>query len=100
MTWCYTLRRGLLRTRQTAGACNRSKHPRGIRKITMGGYRFMAMSIAATTCLRRTLAALVALALTTPFAAAEGPSKGVDFIRVGNDQMHQLEVFKVVPYGF
>jgi cobalt-zinc-cadmium efflux system membrane fusion protein len=58
------------------------------------------MSIAATTCLRRALAVLVALALTTSFAPAEGPLKGVDFIRVGNDQLHQLEVVKVVPYGF
>src|SRR3954465_11275772 len=60
----------------------------------------MAMSIAATSCLRRPVAALLALALTTSFAAAEGPLKGVDFIRVGNDQVHQLEVVKVVPYGF
>jgi cobalt-zinc-cadmium efflux system membrane fusion protein len=60
----------------------------------------MAMSIAAATCLRRPLAVLSALALTTSLAAAEGPVKGADFIRVVGDQMHQLEVVKVVPYGF
>ncbi|MEA2894564.1 MAG: rane fusion protein heavy metal efflux system, partial [Bradyrhizobium sp.] len=60
----------------------------------------MAMSIAATTCLRRPVAVLLALALTTSVAAAEGPVKGADFIRVVGDQMHQLEVVKVAPYGF
>ena len=60
----------------------------------------MAMSSAAATCLRRPLAVLFALALTTSSAAAEGPVKGADFIRVVGDQMHQLEVVKVVPYGF
>jgi cobalt-zinc-cadmium efflux system membrane fusion protein len=60
----------------------------------------MAMSIAATRYLRRPVAALFALALTTSFAAAEGPAKGADFIRVVGDQMHQLEVVKVAPYGF
>src|SRR6185369_2302029 len=60
----------------------------------------MAMSIAATMCLRRPAAVLLALALTTSVAAAEGPVKGADFIRVVGDQMHQLEVVKVAPYGF
>jgi len=60
----------------------------------------MVMSVAATTCLRRPVAVLFALALTTSFAAAEGPVKGADFIRVVGDQMHQLEVAKVAPYGF
>src|SRR4030088_3480172 len=60
----------------------------------------MAMSIAATTCLRRPEAGLFALTLTTSFAAAEGPVKGADFIRVVGDQMHQLEVVKVEPYAF
>ena len=60
----------------------------------------MAMSIAATICLRRPVAVLFALALSTSFAAAEGPVKGADFIRVVGDQMHQLEVVKVAPYGF
>ena len=60
----------------------------------------MAMSIAATTCLRCPVAALFALALTTSLAADQGPVKGADFIRVVGDQMHQLEVVKVAPYGF
>jgi cobalt-zinc-cadmium efflux system membrane fusion protein len=60
----------------------------------------MAMSIAAATCLRRPAAVLLALALTTSFAAAEGPVKGPDFLRVTADQMHQLDVVKVTPYGF
>src|SRR4051794_24542057 len=60
----------------------------------------MAMSIAAATGLRRPLAVLLALALTTSVAAAEGPLKGPDFVRVVGDQMHQLEVVKVVPYEF
>ena len=60
----------------------------------------MAMSIAATTCLRRPLAVLLALALTTSLAAAEGTAKGADFVRVVADQLHQLEVVKVEPYAF
>src|ERR1044072_2617444 len=61
----------------------------------------MGTTIAATTCLRRQVAVLFALALTTScVAAAEGPVKGADFIRVVGDQMHQLEVGKVAPYGF
>src|ERR1043165_1065768 len=61
----------------------------------------MATTIPATTCLRRPVAVLFALAVTTSFgAAAEGPVKGADFIRVIGDQMHQLEVVKVAPYGF
>jgi cobalt-zinc-cadmium efflux system membrane fusion protein len=50
--------------------------------------------------LRRPVAVLFALALTTSSGAAEGPVKGADFIRVVGDQMHQLEVVKVAPYGF
>src|SRR3979490_2389343 len=68
--------------------------------ILWEGYRFMAMSIAATACLRRPVAVLFALALTTSFGAAEGPLKGGDFIRVVGDQLHQLEVVEVAPYGF
>src|SRR4051812_29272398 len=60
----------------------------------------MTMSIVATTCLRGPVAVLFALALSTSFAAAEGPAKGADFIRVVGDQMHQLEVVKVASYGF
>ena len=40
------------------------------------------------------------MALTASFAAAEGTTKGTDFVRVVADQMHQLEVVKVVPYAF
>lgn len=60
----------------------------------------MALSIAAATCLHRPIAVLFAMALTTSFAAAEGPIKGADFIRVVADQMHQLEVVKVKSHAF
>ena len=61
----------------------------------------MVASIVAATYLRPPVAVLFALALTTSLAAAaEGPAKGADFIRVVGDQMHQLEVVKVAPYGF
>jgi cobalt-zinc-cadmium efflux system membrane fusion protein len=60
----------------------------------------MVFSIPAATCLGRPMAVLSALALTTSFAAAEGPVKGRDFLRVVGDQMHQLEVVKVTPYAF
>ena len=60
----------------------------------------MALSLAATTYLHRPVAVLFAMALTTSFAAAEGTMKGADFVRVVADQMHQLEVVKVVPYAF
>ncbi len=62
----------------------------------------MAMSLAAT-CLHRPavlFAMSMALALTASFAAAEGTMKGPDFVRVVADQMHQLEVVKVVPHAF
>ncbi len=59
----------------------------------------MALSLA-TTHLYRPVAVLFAIALTTSFAAAEGTMKGPDFVRVVADQMHQLEVVKVVPYAF
>jgi cobalt-zinc-cadmium efflux system membrane fusion protein len=65
-----------------------------------GGLGFMARSIAATTYLRLPTAILVAMALMTPFAAAEDATKGADFVRVVADQMHQLEVVKVRPYAF
>ena len=64
----------------------------------------MALSLAATTYLHRPVAVLFAmvpaLALTASLAAAEGTTKGPDFVRVVADQMHQLEVVKVVPYAF
>lgn len=60
----------------------------------------MAFSIAATSSFRRLTAMLFAAALTTSFAAAEGPMKGPDFVRVVPDQMHQLEVVKVESRTF
>ncbi|MES2198458.1 MAG: efflux RND transporter periplasmic adaptor subunit [Pseudomonadota bacterium] len=60
----------------------------------------MALSLAATTYLHRPVAALLAMVLTASFAAAEGTMKGADFVRVVADQMHQLEVVKVVPHAF
>jgi cobalt-zinc-cadmium efflux system membrane fusion protein len=59
----------------------------------------MALSLA-TTHLYRTAAVLFAIAMATSFAAAEGTMKGPDFVRVVADQMHQLEVVKVVPHAF
>ena len=38
----------------------------------------MALLLAATTCLHRTAAVLLVMALTASFAAAEGPMKGPD----------------------
>lgn len=58
----------------------------------------MAWSIAATTY--RLIAMLFGMALTTSFAAAEGTTKGSDYVRVVTDQMHQLEVVKVEPHTF
>src|SRR5437762_8806211 len=60
----------------------------------------MAVSIAATPSLRGLTALLFAAALNTSFAAAEGATKGRDFVRVVADQMHQLEVVKVAPHTF
>jgi membrane fusion protein, heavy metal efflux system len=60
----------------------------------------MARSVTATTCLHRLTAVLSALVLTTSFAAAEEPMKGIDYIRVVTDQMHQLQVVKVEAYPF
>ena len=60
----------------------------------------MVVSIAATSSLRGLTAVLFAMALTTSFASAEGTMKGIDFVRVVADQMHQLEVVKVEPYAF
>jgi cobalt-zinc-cadmium efflux system membrane fusion protein len=60
----------------------------------------MAVSIAATSSLRGLAAVLFAAALTSSFAAAEGTTKGTDYVWVVADQMHQLEVVKVQPYAF
>lgn len=59
----------------------------------------MAVSMAANV-LGGLTAALAIVALHTSFAAAEGTTKGRDFVRVVADQMHQLEVVKVTPYAF
>src|SRR5215218_8674381 len=59
----------------------------------------MAVSIAAKL-LGGLRAALFVVALHTSFAAAEVTTKGIDFVRVIADQMHQLEVVKVVPHAF
>jgi membrane fusion protein, heavy metal efflux system len=60
----------------------------------------MLLPLAASTYLHRPVAVLLAMALTTSLAAAEGTMKGPDFVRVVADQMHQLEVVKVVPHAF
>src|SRR6266513_60582 len=60
----------------------------------------MAVSIAATPSLRGLTALLFAAALNTSLAAADGATKGRDFVRVVADQIHQLEVVKVAPHTF
>ncbi len=70
------------------------------KKIPWEGYRFMAMSIAATTYLHRLIAVLLGMALTTSFTAAESTTKGTEYVRVVTDQMHQLQVVKVEPHAF
>ena len=57
----------------------------------------MAVSIAVTSSWHGLGAALAFAALHISVAAAEGPTKGADFVRVVGDQMHQLEVVKVDP---
>lgn len=66
----------------------------------MGSYRLMPLSLANAKHLHRPVAVLLAMALAVSVAAAEGTMKGPDFVRVVADQMHQLEVVKVVPYAF
>src|SRR3954463_4315737 len=58
------------------------------------------MSFTAKTRLLRLVVALVAMSLMTLPAAAEGPMKGADFLRVVDDQMHQLQIVKVGTYSF
>jgi cobalt-zinc-cadmium efflux system membrane fusion protein len=60
----------------------------------------MAFSIAATSWFRRLTAVPFAAVLTISFAAAEGTTKGTDYVRVVADQMHQLEVVKVAAHAF
>lgn len=58
------------------------------------------MSISSRTRLRLRAALLAGVTLTTSVAAAEGPAKGKDFVRVVPDQMHQLEIVKVEAHAF
>lgn len=60
----------------------------------------MAVSIAVTSSLHGLRAALFFAALHISVAAAEGTTKGADFVRVVPDQLHQLEVVKVESYAF
>jgi membrane fusion protein, heavy metal efflux system len=60
----------------------------------------MAVSIAVTSSLHGLRAVLFVAALHTSVAAAEGTTKGADFVRVVPDQLHQLEVVKVESYAF
>ena len=54
----------------------------------------------AKALLLRLLAPLFGGTLMASVAVAEGPTKGPDFLRVVPDQMHQLEIVKVVTYAF
>ena len=58
------------------------------------------MAFTVTTETYRLIAMLFGMAQATSFAAAEGTTKGSDYVRVVSDQMHQLEVVKVEPYTF
>jgi membrane fusion protein, heavy metal efflux system len=60
----------------------------------------MAVSIAVTSSLHGLRAALFVAALHISAAAAEGTTKGADFVRVVPDQLHQLEVVKVESFTF
>jgi membrane fusion protein, heavy metal efflux system len=58
------------------------------------------MASATTVTTYRLIAMLFGMTMATSFAAAEGATKGSDYVRVVADQMHQLEVVKVQPYAF
>jgi membrane fusion protein, heavy metal efflux system len=60
----------------------------------------MAVSIAVTSSLHGLRAVLFLAALHISGAAAEGTTKGADFVRVVPDQLHQLEVVKVESFAF
>ena len=60
----------------------------------------MAVSIAVTSSLHGLRAVLFVAALHISVAAAQGPTKGADFVRVVPEQLHQLEVVKVESYAF
>src|SRR5437870_8283130 len=74
--------------RWVAGASNRAKKPASTQERIAGRDRFMAVSIAVTSSLRRLRAVLFVAALHTSVAAAEGPTKGADFVRVVPEQLH------------
>lgn len=46
------------------------------------------------------IASLFGVMLSNSLAAAEGPAKGKNFVRVVPDQMHQLEIVKVEAHAF
>ena len=54
----------------------------------------------AKVLLLRLLTLLFGGTLMASFAVAEGPVKGADFLRVVPDQMHQLQIVKVVTFAF
>src|SRR3954447_21087503 len=58
------------------------------------------MSITAKTRLLRLVGSLFGASLMASAAAAEGPAKGADFLRVVADQMHQLQIVKVETHAF
>jgi cobalt-zinc-cadmium efflux system membrane fusion protein len=60
----------------------------------------MTASIAVTWSWHGLSAVLFVAALHTAVAAAEGTTKGADFVRVVPDQLHQLEVVKVESFAF
>lgn len=60
----------------------------------------MAVSIAVRSSLHGLRAVLFFAALHISVAAAEGTTKGADFVRVVPDQLHQLEVVKVESHAF
>src|SRR3954447_24253605 len=60
----------------------------------------MALSVDVGSSLRSLNAVLFATALLPSIAGAEVVTKGIDYVRVVPDQMHQLEVVKVAPHTF
>jgi len=100
-TWCYSLPKGIVaHTGGLERATGVSTHASFQKQIPWKGYRFMAMSLAATTYVHRLIAVLFGLALTTSVAVAESTTKGTETVRVVTDQMHQLQVVKVEPHAF
>jgi cobalt-zinc-cadmium efflux system membrane fusion protein len=60
----------------------------------------MAVSIAVISSLHGLRSVIFVAALHASVAAAEGTTKGADFVRVVPDQLHQLEVVKVESFAF